>query len=141
MSDWRKLNQCRVGEGMFRTTAEDGFNGAFFLRLNGMEVKIIASDQEGWQHVSVTVRSEKPPSWSIMCQVKELFFEPEDCVIQFHPPASTYVNNHPSCLHLWRCTDGREFPLPPEAMVGIKDAGLIKSQGQALKLFIEANKP
>jgi hypothetical protein len=140
MSDFKKLNSHRFSSGVFRSTPEDGFNGAFLICLNGQDVKIIASDALGWQHVSVSVRSGNPPSWAIMCQVKCLFFEPEDCVVQFHPPESTYVNNHPGCLHLWRCTDGREFPLPPQEMVGIKSAGVIQNREQALKLFIEGNK-
>jgi hypothetical protein len=124
MSDWKKLNAARVRQGMFATTDADGFNGAFCMMLNGLKVKCIASDGGGWQHVSVSIHdSSLPPSWSVMCQVKDLFWEEEDCVVQFHPPKSAYVNNHAGCLHLWRCTDGREFPRPPEIMVGIKELG------------------
>jgi len=42
-----------------------------------------------------------------------------DCVVQYHPPRSEYVNNHPFCLHLWRPA-GLDLPLPPAWMVGIK---------------------
>lgn len=35
---------------------------------------------------------------------------------QFHPPESEYVNNHPSCLHLWRKI-GSEFETPPKILV------------------------
>ena len=52
-----------------------------------------------------------------MCQVKALFWGPEDCVLQFHPPESQYVNLHPHCLHLWRET-GRDMPTPPMLLVG-----------------------
>jgi hypothetical protein len=40
-------------------------------------------------------------------------------VIQYHPPESEYVNNHPNCLHLWRPT-GCALPMPPSIMVGVK---------------------
>lgn len=74
-----------------------------------------------WQHVSVSFGAnvEKTPSWKTMCLIKDLFFEPEDVVIQFHPAKSMNVNNHPGCLHLWRCTDGREQPMPSKWLVGI----------------------
>jgi len=91
----------------------------------------------GWQHVSVSIEgSSQPPSWSIMSQVKDLFWEPEDCVVQFHPPHSRYVDNHPGCLHLWRCIDGREQPMPQDIMVGIKDA----TPSEQAKAFFELNR-
>ena len=57
-----------------------------------------------------------------MCFVKDLFWEPEETVVQLHPPASRYVNNAPYCLHLWR-NSREEMKLPPAIMVGIKDLG------------------
>lgn len=51
-----------------------------------------------------------------MCAVKDLFFEPEDCVIQYHPPKSEYVNHHPGCLHLWMPLN-EKIPLPPKIFV------------------------
>lgn len=56
-----------------------------------------------------------------MHSVKELFWDDEDVVIQFHPKKSEYVNNHAGCLHLWQCIDGRDQPTPPSILVGIKD--------------------
>jgi hypothetical protein len=55
-----------------------------------------------------------------MCQVKAMFWDEDDCVIQYHPPRSEYVNNHQNCLHLWRPI-GVSLPMPPSIMVGIKD--------------------
>jgi hypothetical protein len=76
-----------------------------------------------------------------MCAVKDLFWNDEDVVVQFHPAKSTYVNNHPGCLHLWRCTDGREFPTPPEILVGIKGLGTVtrKTAPIAAAMFALAN--
>ena len=70
-----------------------------------------------WEHVSVSAQG-RCPTWEEMHWVKSLFFEPEECVIQFHPPASVYVNNHPFCLHLWKPV-GFVIPLPPTECVGI----------------------
>lgn len=88
-----------------------------------------------WEHISVGVvwisgsgnsRDEgRCPRWDEMCYIKELFWDdPEDVVLQFHPPASEYVNNHPYVLHLWRAVDINGFPVrqnrPPSIMVGLK---------------------
>lgn len=83
----------------------------------GQKVHVTASDGFGWEHVSVS-RFDRPPLWDEMCQVKDLFWGPEDCVVQYHPPRSVYVNHHPNCLHLWRPT-GEQLQRPPKHLVGI----------------------
>jgi hypothetical protein len=70
---------------------------------------------EGWEHVSVS--SRRLPTWTDMVRVKDLFWDAEDCVVQFHPPQSDYVNQHPTCLHLWRHATV-PFPRPPRGLVG-----------------------
>lgn len=121
MSDFAFLNKFRVRTGPAASDDRFGFTGFFRLEREGRKVKVIASDGGGWQHVSVSLAdSAFTPTWAIMCWVKDLFWEPEDVVVQFHPRASDYVNHHPGCLHLWRCTDGREFPTPPAFFVGPK---------------------
>ena len=123
MSNWTHLNKCRVRSGMFASDNSFGFNGAFCLIIDGQKVKVIASDGEGWQHVSVSLHDRPAvcPNHKIMCVVKDLFWEDEDVVVQFHPKKSQYINNHEGCLHLWRCTDGREFPTPPSILVGLPE--------------------
>jgi hypothetical protein len=83
---------------------------------------VIASNGDGWikdlagnpwEHVSVSV-SNRCPVWDEMCFVKDLFWGPEECVVQFHPPRSQYVNQHPFVLHLWKPL-GVSLPLPPKA--------------------------
>lgn len=99
----------------------DESNGCFVVKVkHGQVLRIIASNGFGWEHVSVS-RSDRTPTWEEMCQVKAMFWEPDDCVIQYHPPASEYVNNHANCLHLWRPI-GKDVPMPPSIMVGIKNA-------------------
>lgn len=52
-----------------------------------------------------------------------MFWDEDDCVVQFHPPRREYVNNHPNCLHLWRPVDGNmQIPMPHSLLVGIKEA-------------------
>ena len=55
------------------------------------KLRIIASDGFGWEHVSVS-RRDRCPTWEEMCQIKALFWDEDDCVIQYHPPRSEYVN-------------------------------------------------
>jgi len=79
-------------------------------------LKTIASDQMAWEHVSVSL-GDRCPTWDEMCRVKNIFWDEEDCVVQYHPPKSDYVNNHPYCLHLFRPI-GIELPKPNSIMVG-----------------------
>lgn len=55
-----------------------------------------------------------------MCKVKDLFWEPEDWVVQYHPAKSEYISNHPGCLHLWQPLN-EKLPTPPSIMVGFKE--------------------
>ncbi len=91
----------------------------------GRPLCAIACDGEltdGWEHVSVTIYGKPTsiPSWNEMCLIKDLFWEQDAWVLQFHPPASEYVNNHEGCLHLWRQTK-LPVPTPPSVLVGIKN--------------------
>lgn len=69
-----------------------------------------------WEHVSAS-RTDRMPTWEEMCRVKDIFWDDTDCVIQYHPPKSDYVNNHLFCLHLWRPI-GIELPRPDSIFVG-----------------------
>jgi len=52
-----------------------------------------------------------------MCFVKNLFWEEEETVIQFHPAKSLYVNHHPFCLHLWKPEEA-VIQTPPRYLIG-----------------------
>lgn len=69
-----------------------------------------------WEHASVRVVHMGMPRWEEMCWVKDVFWGPEECVLQFHPPESEYVNDHERVLHLWKPV-GLEFPRPPKEAV------------------------
>lgn len=100
-----------------------GNKGAFEIPFEkDIKAFAIAGDGEGWEHVSVhMIKHGKTctPSWSDMCKIKSMFWGAEDCVIQYHPPKSEYVNNHKNCLHLWRPI-GVAIQMPPSGLVGIK---------------------
>jgi len=109
----------RVLNGKMASDASYGNNGAFIVLLrHAQKVYVIASSGMGWEHVSVS-RQDHCPTWDEMCQIKNIFWDEEDCCIQFHPPKSEYVNNHPYCLHIWRPLDG-VIPIPPSILVGFK---------------------
>lgn len=102
-----------------------GLNGMFhIIGPCGATLRIIASgaepmpieDRMGWEHVSISLQ-KRVPNWKEMCFVKDLFWHPEETVIQFHPPRSQYVNYSAYCLHLWREV-GIDAKLPPSIMVG-----------------------
>ena len=144
MSDWNFLNRYRVKVGAFASSERDGCNGFFFLTLDSRKVKVIASDGLGWQHISVSLDgTTNVPSWSIMCQVKEFFFEADDWVMQLHPPKNLNISNHPGCLHLWRPNGGEKIPIPPPILVGHADLGEIdtpEKKAEAMKRYIAANR-
>lgn len=96
-----------------------GNNGFFIFERDGYEIRCQASSGMGWEHVSVSINRSRTPSWEQMCIVKDLFWDKEDTVIQYHPPESKYVNCHPFVLHLWRPLDF-EIPVPDTILVGLK---------------------
>lgn len=48
--------------------------------------------------------------------MKDVFWNPDEWVIQFHPSEAEYVNVHERVLHLWKPV-GVELPKPPRAAV------------------------
>ena len=69
---------------------------------------LLISYSEGneMDHVSVSPMNRfTVPTWEDMCALKDIFFEDEEVVLQFHPRKSQYVNIMNNCLHLWRPKD------------------------------------
>lgn len=133
------LQAARVLDGPMRSRPDDGAYGSFRIHGPcGEALLIVASggdpddtESQGWEHVSVSTR-RRVPNWTEMCFVKDLFWEFEECVVQYHPPRSEYVNNHPYVLHLWR-NSRTPFPMPPSIFVGLKDRGILnKAQVRAI---------
>jgi hypothetical protein len=114
------LELGRVRDGTHASSAKDGTNGVFFIRSpHGVNLKVISTNgsdpcEEGWEHVSVSAEN-RIPTWAEMCMIKDLFWDKEECVVQFHPPKSQYVNCHPYVLHLWK--PPFDVPLPPRNLV------------------------
>jgi len=87
----------------------------FHAPTNGT-LAAMASNIDGWEHVSVSLKN-RCPNWPEMSFIKDLFWDEEDQVVQYHPPKSEYVNCHPHCLHLWRPLKGSVLS-PPKELVG-----------------------
>ena len=122
---FRVPNPYRIRRGPMASDESNGNNGAFWIpgRPGRPPFQAIASDGEGWEHVSVSL-PDRIPTWDEMCAIKALFWGDEDCVMQLHPPRVEWVNNHSRCLHLWRPV-GQEIPAPPGWMVGDKALGVL----------------
>lgn len=116
-----EVERCRVAG-----PANGGPYGAFKLVHpdTGRTLYVIASDGRDWaeeelpgtpwEHVSVSATTV--PMWAEMCWLKDVFWGPDEWVVQYHPAVADYVNHHPRTLHLWRPAGGG-FPTPPKECV------------------------
>jgi hypothetical protein len=140
----KELEQGRVRNHPVYTSNEGVMHGMFVVKPGKYKLRIISSgkrhddedfgtgnqylkDIAAWEHVSVSVIGKHfCPSWEEMCFVKNLFWDEEETVIQFHPPKSEYVNMHEYVLHLWK--PPYSAPTPPGISIGISE--IRKSKGQ-----------
>lgn len=81
------------------------------VRLKGRKFSVIFGYEEGkFEHVSISAFNPKIlPTWEQMCELKDIFFYPEEMVVQIHPRESEYIHgvgvdgdNLKNVLHLWR---------------------------------------
>ena len=98
-------------------------------RKGALLIRCIASDGAGWEHVSVSFHEKhnrkvksRMATWDEMCEIKALFWDEDDVVIQYHPRKADYVKNVSYVLHLWRPTEAIIPTLPP-ILVGFVEHG------------------
>jgi hypothetical protein len=129
-ADWAHLSKYRVRVGEFGTDDAIGRYGAFQITRGRLGFVVIAASAEKepeieWEHVSVRAvelshkgneTGSRTPTWAEMCAIKALFWDEDECVVQFHPPKADYVNRHPHVLHLWKLKTSA-FPRPPKGLV------------------------
>jgi len=118
---WHHLEDFRKSPEGLHSRPGDHM-GAFMIPMGSAIMVCIASAGDKhipWEHVSCRASSykgDRTPTWAEMCWVKDQFWAPDECVIQFHPPKDDHVNIHPHVLHLWKPT--REvMPRPPKMAV------------------------
>jgi hypothetical protein len=124
-----KLEDWRIRQGDYATRTGERCGAFSIPGPAGRQLLVLATDGQspsgmGWEHVSVSIKGNRPPNWREMCFIKDLFWSADEVVVQFHPRGQDYVNNMSTCLHLWRCT-AQEFPTPPPSLIGIKELGTL----------------
>lgn len=86
-----------------------GIEGGGYINLSsGVRASFVMGTHEGEdghsEHVSIELYARRLPTWYEMCEVKDIFWDYEEEVIQIHPKKSDYVNMT-EALHLWRAAD------------------------------------
>lgn len=101
-------------------TVGDAQNGRFWVNKRShaslLRFFVVASVDGEFEHVSVSLK-KRVPTWDEMTWIADLFFFPEERLVQYRPAASEYVNLHPHCLHWWRPL-GETLPTPQAWRVG-----------------------
>ena len=117
--------------------------------VKGYYFWLVFSTGLGWEHLSISIKrliskrkrqvgeAKRCPTWEEMCMAKDLFWTPEECVVQYHPPMMHYVNMHKWCLHLWRPIT-MTLPVPDPIMVGLKDK--LKDDAEVMLKLIHLGK-
>lgn len=85
---------------MVQLTGADGGTG--LLYLNGTKAKpatVVWSNGMGWEHVSVAF-ANRTPTWDEMSKVKDMFWNEDETVVQFHPKnQSTSIFIRIACIY------------------------------------------
>ncbi|MBQ9789974.1 MAG: hypothetical protein IJW24_00050 [Clostridia bacterium] len=102
MKDLKIFDKSRIDHLFFDMEGQDlSKNGMFEFFLEKERYCVVASSNDGWDHVSVS-HASKIPSPSVMTYFKNKFFEKNETAFEFFPLSQDYVSMHDFCLHLWR---------------------------------------
>jgi hypothetical protein len=100
-----------------------GFDGGMGVFTKGTKkgMTVIWSYAGGWEHVSIDGK-KRMPDWYEMCELKDMFWQEDECCIQYHPAKADYVNNVEHCLHIWKPIEqyAGKLPIPPSILTGYK---------------------
>jgi len=94
---------------------DTGPGGGSYALFRIENLLVLSSDGHGWDHVRIRAEG-RCPTWEEMSYIKNMFWDDEELVVQFHPPKSEYVNIDQYALHLWKPQNGR-IELPPQWLV------------------------
>lgn len=112
----RPLHEIAMHKGVH--VQEAGEDGLAFLLSSPYDrgvLRVIASNGDGWDHVSVSLE-KRTPTWEEMSAVRDICFLDTECCYELHVPRAEHLSFHPYCLHMWR-PQGVEIPMPPPIMV------------------------
>ena len=116
MRNLNLLNKHRRPHPLFGEMGDETC-GCFKTSVGKTEFWAIASQEGGWEHVSISpAKKMRCPTWEEMTAIKNLFFEPDEIVLQYIMPESKNINIHKNCLHMWR-PQNEKIPMPPTYMV------------------------
>ena len=94
-----------IKSGRLFNVDRTGILNSGFIKLTdaGTCTLMWCDNEAGWEHVSISPKKKyKMPTWNDMCQLKDIFFNSDEEVLQLHPKRSEYVNIMENCLHLWK---------------------------------------
>ncbi|MDE6832794.1 MAG: hypothetical protein K2J39_00885 [Ruminococcus sp.] len=74
-----------------------------------------ATWNDNWEQVYIS-RASNRPKWEELCETKEIFWNDDECVIQYIPSASMHTNEYNNCLYLWKPV-GVKIPIPPKILI------------------------
>lgn len=113
MKNLRSLDQNRVYMPEFNDPNLDkSKNGMFEFMINKDLYFVVASECDGWQHVSISnMNLNKMPTWDVLEYIKNKFFHADEFTVEFHPKKADYINNVENCLHMWAPVD-KTLPYP-----------------------------
>ncbi len=68
-----------------------GIDGEMFnVRINYRLYNVIASNGGVWDHVSIDpINQGHTPTWDVMCVLKDICFNDDETVIEYHPAKKT----------------------------------------------------
>ncbi|MDE5860853.1 MAG: hypothetical protein K2H28_01515 [Ruminococcus sp.] len=70
---------------------------------------------DNWEQVYIS-RVSNRPKWDELCETKEIFWNDDECVIQYIPSESMHKDKYNNCLYLWKSVSV-EIPIPPETLI------------------------
>ncbi len=112
----RKQRELRRTKGL-KVEKANYAHGVGEVDIGNWRGSVIWTTEDGWDHVSVAPYDRDIlPSWEDMCVLKDMFFDEDETVVQFHPSKKEYVNLVKNCLHLWRPNIG-ELVIPPGSQI------------------------
>lgn len=86
-------------------------------------LRVVASSDYEWDHVSVSTDKKRCPTWAEMSYIRSKFFAPDEVCMELHVAAKDHISIDDYTLHLWR-PQRADIPLPPHWMVGPNKAEL-----------------
>lgn len=118
--------ECKIGEptidGMYQIPHPWIDYYFIFVRFN---------TTDGWEHAMAYLKKLAEPdkskkvvavtrslTWEETCLVKDLFWDPEECTVQFHPPMSHYVAPK-HATNIWK-PQSLPLPVPTAVLAALK---------------------